>query len=452
MKGDEVASSSSISEQMGKILREVRIRRGLTMTQLSKLSGTAVSSLSDWETGTHCPNAKRLESLIKLLQPTSSEVAHLKFLQGSHLSSITIDNISVRTFQGEAIRGLRLRQNLSQKQLANEIGVTQGAISSWESGNKLPSSDSLPGLFRLLCTFSGEEKFLQINNPSTLEVISTTFNYTQSKQFESSLPSLKDLTEGADILQIALLVAIIKSRWTFDPTWRPSLIAVAELYADALMSAHRNEELFSFTSQIISELQILPGESLQAENLIIMKNLAVVRHAPLRLASKYTYGTFERAVMRFKFSKVWGKSVLCQLAVNLGMYQEAEKVLFANPLPASSQPDTLKIDAQVHIVAHLCGEVGNPTAGLNHLEKYWDAYWKWADSESPYMAIAHKTRSRILTQMGFSDEAAQSLFNGFKHLSKVSKETRPGSFKYVHAQLNQQLDYYNDSMQSEQRF
>jgi hypothetical protein len=68
------------------------------------------------------------------------------------------------------------------------------------------------------------------------------------------------------------------------------------------------------------------------------------------------------------------------------------------------------------------------------------------------MAIAHKTRSRILTQMGFSDEAAQSLFNGFKHLSKVDKEARPGSYKYVQAQLNQQLNDYNDSMQSEQRF
>ena len=42
---------------------------------------------------------------------------------------------------GEALKYHREQANLSQRQLAKEIGISQGNISRWESGEILPNID-----------------------------------------------------------------------------------------------------------------------------------------------------------------------------------------------------------------------------------------------------------------------------------------------------------------------
>lgn len=44
-----------------------------------------------------------------------------------------------RTSLGDSIRRARLARGLTQVELAPRIGVTQGAVSSWEQGNETPS-------------------------------------------------------------------------------------------------------------------------------------------------------------------------------------------------------------------------------------------------------------------------------------------------------------------------
>ena len=44
---------------------------------------------------------------------------------------------------------LRTMNGLTQKDVANAIGVTQGAISAWEQGRKKPTIDKLPLLAKL---------------------------------------------------------------------------------------------------------------------------------------------------------------------------------------------------------------------------------------------------------------------------------------------------------------
>lgn len=43
----------------------------------------------------------------------------------------------------ERIKELRKEQNLTQVQLAKRSGFTQGAITDWEKGKKLPSADAI---------------------------------------------------------------------------------------------------------------------------------------------------------------------------------------------------------------------------------------------------------------------------------------------------------------------
>ena len=49
---------------------------------------------------------------------------------------------------GKRLRILRLERNLTQKQLANEIGNTQSAIVYWESNKQEPTISTLKKLCR----------------------------------------------------------------------------------------------------------------------------------------------------------------------------------------------------------------------------------------------------------------------------------------------------------------
>lgn len=48
------------------------------------------------------------------------------------------------------IENLRKKINISQSELAERLGVTQGAISQWEKGVTSPVTDKLPELAKIL--------------------------------------------------------------------------------------------------------------------------------------------------------------------------------------------------------------------------------------------------------------------------------------------------------------
>lgn len=54
------------------------------------------------------------------------------------------------------IRILRVTNGLNQQELAHELGVTQGAVSQWESGASRPSSRIIPKLESVLGCKPGE--------------------------------------------------------------------------------------------------------------------------------------------------------------------------------------------------------------------------------------------------------------------------------------------------------
>lgn len=52
-----------------------------------------------------------------------------------------------------AIKKYREKAELSQIDVAESLGVTQGAVSQWEKGESNPSADKLPELAKILgCT------------------------------------------------------------------------------------------------------------------------------------------------------------------------------------------------------------------------------------------------------------------------------------------------------------
>lgn len=50
---------------------------------------------------------------------------------------------------GDKLKSLRIENNLTQKQIAERIGLAISAVSSYESGNRYPSYDVLVKLARI---------------------------------------------------------------------------------------------------------------------------------------------------------------------------------------------------------------------------------------------------------------------------------------------------------------
>lgn len=94
-----------------KEIKQIRINLSLTALEMSKLLGVNVSNIRYWENGRHMPTKKSLLQIIKLKN-----------------NPPVID----KPITPAQIKSLRLRLNLSQKEMAEILGVTPPMISRWE--------------------------------------------------------------------------------------------------------------------------------------------------------------------------------------------------------------------------------------------------------------------------------------------------------------------------------
>lgn len=95
---------------------------------------------------------------------------------------------------GERIRRLREERGLSQKQLAERIGVKKQSVSNWENGNAMPSMD----------------KFLQL-----VEFFRTTPNYMLGYEIKAGI-DVTGLSEN-EIGHLMLLIDDLKAHHEKEP-------------------------------------------------------------------------------------------------------------------------------------------------------------------------------------------------------------------------------------------
>ena len=82
----------------------------------------------------------------------------------------------------DSIKGLRVRNSLSQKQLAEQLGVSQQTVAKWESGNASPK----PALIKRIAEyFDVSADYLLGIKPKIddREVISALFSNTDDRYY-----------------------------------------------------------------------------------------------------------------------------------------------------------------------------------------------------------------------------------------------------------------------------
>lgn len=125
---------------LGKKIAHRRKELGLSQYDLAKKLDISQSSVAAWEIGKTTPSGRNLVMLSKLLGVSIDE------LTGTPNPSAL----------NEKIAFYRKRCGLSQAELAEELGITQGAVAAWESGANTPSSKNLISLASALNTSFGE--------------------------------------------------------------------------------------------------------------------------------------------------------------------------------------------------------------------------------------------------------------------------------------------------------
>lgn len=117
---------SVFAEQL-KTLRKIN---GLIQKELAEKLKIKQNSYSDWENGKSEPN---IEMLVRIADYFD---VSLDYLMGGKMKNIT-EEFSL------CLKKIRMKRKLSQKQIAEELKISQQQYSKWEGGIITPNAETL---------------------------------------------------------------------------------------------------------------------------------------------------------------------------------------------------------------------------------------------------------------------------------------------------------------------
>ncbi len=151
-------SSHDRAAALGLTLRALRQRARLTQRDLAIALDVTPSMVHRWERHGATPSTPHLVRLAAVLGVTVDDLL-------GQLAPKTTDVVPA----GDApptLRALREAAGLSQWQLSVRLGVTEGAVSRWEAGTRLPQPRYLAPLAQLLGGLSTETLLASLMLPA----------------------------------------------------------------------------------------------------------------------------------------------------------------------------------------------------------------------------------------------------------------------------------------------
>ncbi len=122
-------------------IKLLRKEFNVSQSQLAKETGLANSEISYWENGERTPNARVIIILSRYFQVTTD-----------YLLKVNEDNTSVyrsddycadMTLLNKRLKDLRIKNKLSQSELAKNVNISQPAINYWELGKRTPNANAI---------------------------------------------------------------------------------------------------------------------------------------------------------------------------------------------------------------------------------------------------------------------------------------------------------------------
>jgi len=134
--------------ELGATLRGLRLVRGLGLSEVARRSGASKAALSAWENGTRRPRGPALARLLDALEAdTRSKARLLRLAEPQNARMVLADSpLGASVNVGVVLRVMRERRGIAQADLARQLGVAQATVSRWETGEGVPSTETLHAL------------------------------------------------------------------------------------------------------------------------------------------------------------------------------------------------------------------------------------------------------------------------------------------------------------------
>ena len=129
---------------------QYRKQRGLSVGRLSGRSGLSKATLENWQSGRTLPSAPELEALISALELGSFDQRILRRAVGVPRAIARLPEGERPPLTGGLLRAMRLRQGLTQCEVARRLSVHQGTLAKWEKSDDWPEADKLSALCAVL--------------------------------------------------------------------------------------------------------------------------------------------------------------------------------------------------------------------------------------------------------------------------------------------------------------
>lgn len=139
---------------LGVYLSQLRVAKGVSVTELAKTMGVRRATVSEWLAGKRRPRLSDLLHLLDLLQITEAQRRRAVSLYQAPTTIFLPEAVAqvgeASPHGGDLLRALRMRRGWTQEQTAQAIGVTQSQVAKWERGMRWPDTGDLHNLCQRL--------------------------------------------------------------------------------------------------------------------------------------------------------------------------------------------------------------------------------------------------------------------------------------------------------------
>lgn len=218
-------------------LQALRQARSLSVSETSALASVSRATLSNWEAGTHLPRGAALERLLSALE--ADERTRTRLLQACDpvyaRLALAPTRLGPPIGPGHVIRGMRVRRGSTQADLARSVAVTQATVARWESGDLVPSAETLHAVGYVLGASADEVVALAQTQGSTTDL---------TPWLEGEFDQTLGFPEGHPLTEIVALglEAELWRRAVQDPQWEAHLCCVIGARVTRLFLEGRYEE------------------------------------------------------------------------------------------------------------------------------------------------------------------------------------------------------------------
>ncbi len=127
MQNGCVADGAAFGGGLGALVRDLRVSRGLSLSEAARRAGVGKATLLAWESGAHRPRGAALTRLLDILE--AGPELRLEALPDEAAASL-----GGPVHVGQVIRAMRVRRGETQVGFARRLGVAQSTAARWEGG------------------------------------------------------------------------------------------------------------------------------------------------------------------------------------------------------------------------------------------------------------------------------------------------------------------------------